>query len=146
MIALLSSSGAIQKAAGQSASDLPSLTISRSGANVFVTWFANDGVAYQVESSTDLTNWTNFSSVISGTGNFLNVPAPVAGQPRRFFRVTLPGVASAVFDPGTGMLSINGDNLDNTIVVSRDATGNLRINNGVRSPSPAERRRSPIRR
>src|SRR5467141_3560448 len=37
----------------------------------------------------------------------------------------------ATFSPGAGLLSVFGDNLDNTIVASRDAAGTIRINNGA---------------
>ena len=70
-------------------------------------------------------------SAIIGNGSFINFPFPIAGQNRGFFRLKFPGILSAVFDPGTGMLSITGDAIDNSITVSRDAAGNLRINNGT---------------
>jgi Ca2+-binding RTX toxin-like protein len=38
---------------------------------------------------------------------------------------------TAVFTPGAGVLSVFGDNLDNTIVVSRDAAGKILVNNGA---------------
>jgi Ca2+-binding RTX toxin-like protein len=38
---------------------------------------------------------------------------------------------SAFFIPSAGVLSILGDNLDNTIAVSRDAAGTLRVNGGA---------------
>jgi Ca2+-binding RTX toxin-like protein len=37
----------------------------------------------------------------------------------------------ASFSPGAGSLSVFGDNLDNTIVASRDAAGNILINGGA---------------
>jgi Ca2+-binding RTX toxin-like protein len=37
----------------------------------------------------------------------------------------------ASFSPGAGLLSVLGDNLDNTIVTSRDAAGTIRINGGA---------------
>jgi len=37
----------------------------------------------------------------------------------------------ATFSPGAGLLSVFGDNLDNTIVASRDAAGTILINNGA---------------
>ena len=88
-------------------------------------------MAYQLESSQNLTTWTNLGPVIIGTGNLINFPLSIAGQSQGFFRLRFPGVASAVFDPGTGVLTIIGDPLNNTIVVSRDAAGNLRVNNGA---------------
>ena len=37
----------------------------------------------------------------------------------------------ATFSPGTGLLSVLGDNADNTIVTSRDAAGNILVNGGA---------------
>ena len=37
----------------------------------------------------------------------------------------------ATFIPGAGLLSVIGDSLDNTIVTSRDAAGNLLVNGGA---------------
>src|SRR5258705_5624022 len=37
----------------------------------------------------------------------------------------------ASFSTGTGLLSVSGDNLDNTILVSRDAAGSIFINGGA---------------
>ena len=38
---------------------------------------------------------------------------------------------NASFSPGAGLLSVFGDNLDNTIAASRDAAGNILINGGA---------------
>ena len=38
---------------------------------------------------------------------------------------------TATFVPGAGTLTILGDNLDNTIPVSRDAAGTLLVNGGA---------------
>src|SRR5262245_59190181 len=38
---------------------------------------------------------------------------------------------SSRFDPATGLLTATGDNLDNTITVSRDAGGSILINGGA---------------
>ena len=37
----------------------------------------------------------------------------------------------ATFIPGAGLLSVIGDSLDNSIVTSRDAAGNLLVNGGA---------------
>ena len=50
----------------------------------------------------------------------------------------------ATFSQGAGVLSVFGDSLDNTIVTSRDAAGNMLVNGGAvavtggsrRSPTP----------
>src|SRR5678815_5119344 len=46
-------------------------------------------------------------------------------EQRNYFAVT------ASFLPGAGTLSVFGDNLDNTITISRNAAGNLLVNNGA---------------
>src|SRR5687767_6921432 len=106
-----------------------SLTITGTNQSVNLSWFADDGVAYQLESSIDLATWTNLGPVTVGTGNFVNFPFPIAGQSQGFFRLKRLS-AFAVFNLGTGILAITGNDLDNIIIVSRDASGNLRINNG----------------
>ncbi len=122
---LLSICGAVERAAAQS------LTITRTNQDMVLSWFGDDGVAYQLESSPDLRTWTNLGAAMAGTGNYINVMQPMGAQSRAFFRLKLLGVLSAVFNPGTGVLTITGDALDNTFVVSRDGAGNLRINGGA---------------
>ena len=46
---------------------------------------------------------------------------------------------TATFIPGAGLLSVIGDSLDNTIVTSRDAAGNLLVNGGAVASSAANR-------
>ena len=51
---------------------------------------------------------------------------------------------TASFTPATGLLSVFGDNLDNTITTSRNAAGTILVNGGAswfeaaqpRSPTP----------
>jgi Ca2+-binding RTX toxin-like protein len=52
---------------------------------------------------------------------------------RNFERLDQRTVLSvtATFTPGTGVLSVFGDNLDNTITVSRDAAGRILVNGGA---------------
>jgi hypothetical protein len=38
---------------------------------------------------------------------------------------------TASFLPGAGILSVFGDNLDNTIAISRDAAGKILVNGGA---------------
>ena len=47
---------------------------------------------------------------------------------------------SSTFNPGNGALTTTGDNLDNTITTSRDATGSILI---APYPSRAGQPRSP---
>jgi Ca2+-binding RTX toxin-like protein len=110
------------------------VTILRTNQDVILNWFGSNGVAYQVESTSALRTWTNASSVITGKGAWLFATNTTAEQSRRFFRVKRllpPQVISATFDPGTGVLTIIGDALDNVIEVSRNAAGNLLVNGGA---------------
>lgn len=45
--------------------------------------------------------------------------------------VSAPQVITAVFDPGTGVLTVFGDNLNNHITVGRDSVGRLVVNGGT---------------
>src|SRR5262249_28335744 len=56
-------------------------------------------------------------------GRFLPVLEPLSE------RILLSVTAS--FAPGTGILSVLGDNLDNNIVVSRDVAGHILVNGGA---------------
>jgi Ca2+-binding RTX toxin-like protein len=58
-----------------------------------------------------------------GRGRFLPSLEPLSD------RILLSVTAS--FSPGTGILSVFGDSLDNNIVVSRDATGHILVNGGA---------------
>ena len=134
--ALLSLSGTIRELSAVHGAVDPdlSVTITRTNQNVVLGWFGSNAMAYQVESSSTLTAWTDSSLVLTGGGAFLFVTNPIAGPGNAFFRVKqlLPAeVISASFDPQTGVLTIFGDDLDNIIVVSRDAAGNLRVNGGA---------------
>jgi Ca2+-binding RTX toxin-like protein len=120
------------KCAAQGATD-PNLrlTIRRTNQNVVLSWFASNAVPYQVESSTTLIAWTNSSLVLTGSGAFLSVSNPTVPDRNAFFRVKrlVPEVISASF--ASGVLTIIGDDQDNTIVVSRNAAGTLLVNNGA---------------
>jgi len=110
------------------------LTLTRTNQNVLLNWFGSNTVAYQVESSATLTAWTNSGSVLTGKGAILSVTNSIPGQNRAFFRVkrlTHGMPVSASFDPLSGILNIYGNDLDNTIIVSRDAAGALRVNGGA---------------
>ena len=112
-----------------------SVAITRTNQNVILQWFGSNAVAYQVESSPTLAVWSNASSVITGSNAFLFVTNSItSGQSDNFFRVKRiipddPWTAS--FNPLIGLLTIIGNDLDNTIVVSRDAAGNLQVNGGT---------------
>jgi Ca2+-binding RTX toxin-like protein len=66
-------------------------------------------------------------------GLVLATAAMLAASPPAHAAVT------ASFNPGTGVLTVFGDSLDNTITISRDAAGKLLVNNGavrVAGPPP----------
>jgi len=114
------------------------VSITLTNQSVILNWFGSNSVAYQVESSSTLTGWTNSSLVVTGSGASFFVTNPLAGTSPAFFRVKrLPSsqVISASFDPLTGILTVVGDDLDNSIVVSRNAAGSLLVNNGAVSVS-----------
>jgi Ca2+-binding RTX toxin-like protein len=101
--------------------------------NVVVSWFGANAVPYELETSSNLTAWTIVTSTITGTGTTLSVTNPVAGQSQAFYRVRRlfpASEGSAVFDPATGLLTIIGDDEDNTIVVSFNA-GTIVVNGGA---------------
>ena len=110
------------------------VAITRTNQNILLNWFGSNAVAYQVESSTALTAWTNSSSVITGKGALLFLTNPIAGTSRSFYRVKRllpPQVITADFNAGTGILTITGDDLPNVITVSRNAAGALLVNGGA---------------
>ena len=133
--ALLSFSGVIHQASAAQPTTDPTLnfTLRTTNQNVVLGWFGVNAVPYQVQSSSDLTAWNNSGSVITGNGAPIFVTNSIAGKSNGFFRVSrlIPAAAnSAVFNPATGLLTIVGDDLDNTIIVSRDAVGIIFVSNG----------------
>jgi Ca2+-binding RTX toxin-like protein len=110
------------------------VTITRANQNLILSWFGSNAVMYQVESSSTLAGWTNSSLVLTGSGATLFFTNSVVAQTHAFFRVKRLNPAQSIFasfDPGTGILTIVGDDLDNIIAVSRDGAGNLRVNDGA---------------
>jgi Ca2+-binding RTX toxin-like protein len=110
------------------------VAVTRANQNVVLSWMGSNGAAYQVKSSTTLIGWTNSSLVITGKGAMLSITNPIAGQDRGFYRVerfSPNGAVTANFNPESGILTIVGNDFDNTIVVSRDAAGVIRANNGA---------------
>jgi len=98
---------------------------------VVVTWFAALGASYQLESSSNLTHWTNAGPLRVGTGATISVTNAVGASRFAFFRVEkIVGVITGTFVPSTGTLLIFGDANPNNIAVSRTASGVIRVNNG----------------
>src|SRR6478736_833004 len=108
------------------------VTLTRQNQNAVLSWFGSNAVAYQVEASSNLTVWSNFGPALPGNNVILFSTNPIALQSQRFFRVLrMATTISATFNPGTGVLTITGDNQPNIIVVSRNAAGNILINGGL---------------
>jgi len=108
--------------------------IARTNQNIILSWFGSNAVPYQVESSTTLSNWADSSLVITGRGAWLFTTNPMGRLVRNFYRVkrlTPAPVITASFNPLTGILTITGDDLDNSLVVSRNAAGALLVNGGA---------------
>jgi len=132
---LLGFSGEIHEARGTVDPSLD-LTIGKTNQNVVLSWFGANGVTYQPETSLFLDSWTNSGPAIIGAGTILLITNPVAGQDFLFYQVKrlVSGAdGSAVFDPATGVLTIIGDNLDNTFDVGSDidGVGIILINDGA---------------
>ena len=64
-----------------------------------------------------------FTGAVLGAGTIAGSGLPAAAAP------AAPANISASFD--SGVLTVVGDPLSNTIVISRDAAGNLRVNAGA---------------
>jgi Ca2+-binding RTX toxin-like protein len=132
--AWLSISGALEQLAfAQSTGPSLNLAISGNNDSAVLTWFGENGVPYQLESSPDLATWTNLGPVRFGAGSVISVTQPIAGQSQGFFRLKRlsAGPITAVFNPTTGVLTINGTDVADTIVVSRNAAGAILVNNGT---------------
>ena len=101
-----------------------------SNQKVILSWSTASGVSYQLESSTDLTAWANKGPQLIGTGASLNLTNPVAPGTTEFYRIGRVFAAAkgtALFNPGTGLLTVVGDDLGRTIVVGRDPVGTILV-------------------
>jgi len=79
--ALLCFSGTLRPISAHGATDPNlSVTITRTNQNLVLGWFGSNAMAYQVESSSTLSGWTNSSLVITGSNAYLFVTNPIAGQ------------------------------------------------------------------
>ncbi|HLX71963.1 MAG TPA: hypothetical protein VKV04_20295, partial [Verrucomicrobiae bacterium] len=109
-------------------------SVVRTNQSITVSWASANSVPYQVQSSSDLTSWSNIGSVMTGNGSTLLLTTSIINQGNRFFRVTrlfpaAPG--TAVFNPATGLLTIVCDALHNVINVANDGTGVIFVNSGA---------------
>lgn len=110
------------------------LGIRRTNQSVVMNWFASNGVPYQLETSSTLTQWLNSGSVVTGKGGLLFVTNVTGGSRRGFYRVKRlqpVQVITATFDPSSSTLNIIGDAQNNTIEVSRNAAGGILVNGGA---------------
>jgi Ca2+-binding RTX toxin-like protein len=108
--------------------------ISRVNRDIVLNWFASNGIPYQVESSTTLSNWVNSSLVFTGRGSLFFLTNPIGRLNRNFYRVNRllpPANVSVSFNPSTGILTILGDAQPNAITVSRNAAGAILVNGGA---------------
>jgi Ca2+-binding RTX toxin-like protein len=107
------------------------LTLNETLQSAFITWFGDQGVLYQLESSTNLSTWADASPVFTGSDNYIIVTRPITGQSRLYFRLKdIPDVITAVFNPITGVLTVTGGDLDSNIGITRNAAGAILVNGG----------------
>jgi hypothetical protein len=64
-----------------------SLTVAREGANVRVSWPAENGKSYQLQVSQDLRTWSDRNAVVAGTGAIVSQVLPLNEFANGFFRV-----------------------------------------------------------
>jgi len=69
------------------ATDATRVSVMREGTNLRVSWAAIAGKTYQVEVSSDLTDWTETGAAQTGIGRTMSVEVPVENLPARFVRV-----------------------------------------------------------
>jgi len=61
-------------------------SIATSGSNAVVSWPSASGRTYQVQKSTDLVNWSNFGSSVSGDGSTQSATDPISAT-KSFYKV-----------------------------------------------------------
>ena len=111
------------------------VSVTKANQNLIVSWYGVSAVPYQLQASPDLITWSNVGPVITGANTVNLVTNSIAGQNRRFFRVSrlFPAAnGTSAFNPATGLLTIVGDDADNIITVTRN--GDLIDVNGGTMP------------
>ncbi len=75
--------------AGAGEETLPGLVITRDSPSgqVRVSWQSEEGVAYRLQQSEDLVNWTDIGDGFTGDGSVLEHLADPVTDGRRFFRL-----------------------------------------------------------
>jgi uncharacterized membrane protein len=70
---------------------VPTLTLTRSGTDVVLSFPTQTGVLYQLQSSTDLIaeSWLDVGAPYSGTGGVLSPAITIGPEPKKFFRLHL---------------------------------------------------------
>lgn len=118
------------------------LQIKRTAQDVTLTWFGPEGVPCQIESSTDLADWTEIGPIIAGTNGWVSVTLPAVGEGQGFFRLkdfatqrelaaSAEASAAVIAFFSGGVLTVMGTGLDDQINVSRNVAGNLLVNGGA---------------
>ena len=75
-----------------------------------------------ISSSRQTINWRRAARrLLAGTVLALGVAAGMS----------VPAIAATTATFSSGVLTVNGDSLDNTIVISRDAAGSILVNGGA---------------
>jgi Ca2+-binding RTX toxin-like protein len=108
------------------------LTFDEAAQTATASWFGDSGVPYQLETSGDLSAWTDAGGPQTGSGSPISVTLSTASRQRFFVRFKyVPDTITAAFNPATGVLTINGGPQANTITVGRSAVGTLLVNGGT---------------
>ena len=70
---------------------VPSLTATRNGAALTLSWNSLENIFYQLQSSTTLaaTSWINEGTSIPGNGGVLSTSVSIGPEPQKFFRLKL---------------------------------------------------------
>jgi Ca2+-binding RTX toxin-like protein len=88
-------------------------TFKRSGDNLVIT---PDLVAFDQQTSAD------FAAISVGTGDVTTAAAPIGAHAR---------AVTGTYVPGSSLLTVSGTNAGNTIEISRNAAGQILVNNGA---------------
>ena len=65
--------------------------VAKSGGAVNLTWSAMNGLAYQLQYTTNLTqdSWVNVGNPVNASGGTASTPNPTPSNPMRFYRLIL---------------------------------------------------------
>ena len=91
-------------------SDLRLIGIEAATDEVTLTWTSVEGGSYQLESTSDFSNWETITTDEASQGASTQATAPTSGNPTEFFRVTLTSVADYDVE-GSGGTTLNGGDM-----------------------------------